>query len=101
MAKFTVDDKLSAVKRYLDDVESFIAIGRAMGTSESVIMNWVKQYKYHGIEGLSKKSYTNYSAQFKLDVLNYMIDNGTSPNETAVIFNISSPATIRKWRILF
>jgi transposase len=45
MAKFTVDDKLSAVKRYLDDVESFIAIGRAMGTSESVIMNWVKQYK--------------------------------------------------------
>ena len=48
-----------------------------------------------------KKCYTNYSAQFKLDVLNYMNDNGTSPNETAVIFNIPSPATIRTWRILF
>jgi transposase-like protein len=26
-------------------------------------------------------------------------DHGTSPNETAAIFNISSPALIRKWRI--
>ena len=36
--------------------------------------------------------------EYKLDVLNYMNENGTSPNETAVIFNISSPALIRKWR---
>ena len=64
-------------------------------------MNWVKQYEYHGDRGFMKKNYTNYSAQFKLDVLNYMSDNGTSPNETAVIFNISSPATIRAWRIQF
>jgi transposase len=101
MTKYTVDDKLSAVKHYLDGEESYISIGRSMGTSESVIMNWVKQYEYHGVEGLCKKSYTNYTAQFKLDVLNYMNDNGTSPNETAVIFNIPSPATIRTWRILF
>ncbi|WP_155982705.1 IS3 family transposase [Paucisalibacillus sp. EB02] len=101
MAKYTFEEKLSAVNQYLEGDESFISIGRAMGTSESVVMNWVKQYQYHGEEGLSKKSYTNYSAQFKLDVLNYMIENGTSPNEAAVIFNISSPATIRTWRILF
>lgn len=101
MAKYTLEEKISAVTRYLEGVESFISIGRSIGTSESVIMNWVKQYEYNGIEGLSKKSYTNYTAQFKLDVLNYMNDNGTSPNETAVIFNIPSPATIRAWRILF
>ncbi|HEE9035510.1 TPA: transposase, partial [Bacillus cereus] len=46
-----------------------------------------------------EKGYTTYSAQYKLDVLNYMFENGTSPNETAVIFNISSPGLIRKWRI--
>ncbi len=101
MAKYTLEEKISAVTRYLEGVESFVSIGRSIGTSESVIMNWVKQFEYHGIEGLSKKSYTNYTAQFKLDVLNYMNDNGTSPNETAVIFNIPSPATIRTWRILF
>jgi transposase len=101
MTKYRFDEKLSAVKRYLEGVEGFVSIGRSIGTSESVVMNWVKQYQYHGEEGLSKRSYTNYSAQFKLDVLNYMNDNGTSPNEAAVIFNISSPATIRTWRILF
>lgn len=59
------------------------------------------QYEVNGIEGLYKKSYSNYSAQFKLDVLNYMNDHGASPNETAAIFNITSPKLIRKWRMQF
>ncbi|WP_226527305.1 helix-turn-helix domain-containing protein [Metabacillus niabensis] len=59
------------------------------------------QYKEHGMEVLSEKSYTSYSAQFKLDVLNYMNNNGTSPNKTAAISNISSPGLVRKWRNQF
>jgi transposase len=48
-----------------------------------------------------EKSYTAYTIPFKLDVLNHMNENGTSPNEAAVIFNISSPGIIRKWRSQF
>ncbi|MFE7375675.1 hypothetical protein ACFU6E_13410 [Bacillus cereus] len=59
---------------------------------------WVKQFEYHGIDAF-RKSYTSYSMQDKLDVLNYMNENGTSSNEAAVIFNISSPGIIKKWRI--
>ncbi|MBV6678956.1 transposase [Bacillus thuringiensis] len=59
---------------------------------------WIKQFEYHRIQAF-EKGYTTYSAQYKLDVLNYMFENGTSPNETAVIFNISLPGLIRKWRI--
>ena len=101
MAKFTTEDKLAAVQCYLEGMESYHSIGVSIGTSESVVMNWVAQYKYYGIKGLYKKSYTCYSGQFKLNVLNYMKDHGTSPNETATIFNISSPGMIRKWRIQF
>jgi transposase len=101
MSKFTGDEKLAAVQRYLAGTESYASIGVSIGTSDSIVRNWVKQYEHHGVEVLFKKSYTSYSAQFKLDVLNYMNDNGTSPNETAAIFNISSPGMIRKWRILF
>uniref|UniRef100_UPI001ADB9549 transposase n=1 Tax=Alkalihalobacillus sp. BA299 TaxID=2815938 RepID=UPI001ADB9549 len=50
MAKYTLEVKISAVTRYLEGVESFVSIGRSIGTSESVIMNWVKQFEYHGIE---------------------------------------------------
>ena len=38
---------------------------------------WIKQYEYHGIEAFEKR-YTTYTLQFKLDVLNYMNEHGTS-----------------------
>ncbi|MGG1658027.1 IS3 family transposase [Brevibacillus sp. NRS-1366] len=100
MAKFTPDDKLSAVQRYLDGAGSFESIAVSIGTTDSVVRNWVMQYEHNGVEAF-RKSYTSYSAHFKLDVLNYMNDFGTSPNETAAIFQITSPALIRKWRIQF
>lgn len=98
MTKFTGEEKLTAVKRYLKGGESYARIGTSIGASKTVVMNWVMQYQEHGEEGLFKKTYTSYSTKFKLDVLNYMNDHGTSPNETASIFNITSPGLIRKWR---
>jgi transposase len=101
MTKFTAAEKLTAVKRYLEGRETAGSIGESMGTSKQVVANWVMQYQYQGEEGLLKKSYTSYTAEFKLDVLKYMNDHGTSPNETAAIFKITSPALIRKWRRQF
>ncbi|MFF2450275.1 IS3 family transposase [Neobacillus sp. NPDC058068] len=98
MVKFKAEDKLVAVQQYLEGVGSYASIGASIGTSENIVRTWVMQYEHHGEEAF-KKSYTSYSAQFKLDVLNYMNDIGTSPNETATVFKISSPALIRKWRI--
>ena len=63
-------------------------------------MEWVKRYKYHGIAAF-RKSYTSYSAQFKLDVLNYKNEHGASSREAAVIFNIPSAGNIRKWHRLY
>jgi transposase len=100
MSKFTVGEKLNAIKRYLNGIESQRTIADSIGVNKAVLQNWIKQYQSHG-EKAFEKSYTSYSSQYKLDVLNYMDNNGTSPNETAVIFNISSPGLIRKWRIQF
>lgn len=41
-----------------------------------------------------------YSAQFKLNVLNYMNEHWASSREAAVIFNIPSAGNIRKWHRL-
>jgi transposase len=100
MAKFTPEDKLSAVHRYLDGAESFASIAASIGTTHSLVREWVMHYEHHGAEAFTK-SYTSYSAQFKLDVLNYMNMHGTSPNETAAIFRIPSSRLIRKWRMQF
>ena len=94
MAKYTSEEKLQAVLRYIEGKESSHEIARLIGTDHKAILNWVKQYEYNGVEAFIKR-YTNYSAQFKLDVLNYMIENGTSLLETAAIFIIATPSTLR------
>ncbi len=100
MVKFTSEDKLAAVQQYLEGKGTYASIGASIGTSENMVRTWAMLYEHHGEEAF-KISYTSYTAQFKIDVLNYMNNHGTSPNETAAIFNITSPALIRKWRIQF
>ncbi len=97
MGKFTAEEKLQAVLRYLNGQESYREIGRSLGVDNKSIVKWVKQYEYNGAEAFVIQ-YTNYTIQFKLDVLNYMIEHGTSLIETAAIFNIAAPSTIITWR---
>jgi len=97
MTKYTNEQKLGAVIRYQNSSESINEIAKRIGTSKSVVYNWIEQFKYHGLAAF-EKSYTSYTAQFKMDVLNYMNENGVSSDKAAVIFKISSPKLIRKWR---
>ncbi len=83
MVKFTLDDKINAIKLYLSEKESYESIGRSLKTNGITIMEWVKRYENHGLEAF-KKSYTSYMAQFKLDVLNYMNEHGASLREAAI-----------------
>lgn len=96
MPKFTVEDKLGAVNRYQLGIESINSIAKSVGTARSNLLNWIKQYETNGIEAFVK-SYTSYTLEFKLDVLNYMNEKGTSSIEAAALFNIPSPGLIRKW----
>ncbi|WP_144561756.1 helix-turn-helix domain-containing protein, partial [Bacillus mycoides] len=97
MAKFSLEVKLEAIQDYLEGKESYRSIGNRIGTHHKSIMKWVGLYKKYGIEGLRSR-YTNYSVQFKMDVLNFMNETGTSLLETAVIYNIPDPSTILQWK---
>lgn len=100
MAKFSAEEKLEAVNRALNGKESYRSIAKSLGVDDKAIHKWVKQYEFNGVEAFIK-SYTNYTPQFKLDVLNFMIEHGTSLNETAAIFRIAAPSTITQWRKQF
>ncbi|MCY9660214.1 IS3 family transposase [Paenibacillus anseongense] len=100
MSNFSLDEKLKAIQRYQNGTEGVKSIAKSLGINHEVLRMWIRQYEYHGIRAF-EKSYTAYTASFKLDVLNYMNEYGTSPNEAAVIFKISSPGIIRKWRNQF
>ena len=100
MVKFTPQEKIEAVKKYLNGIEGSNTVAKSIGVNSGVFHNWIKQYEYFGEEAFEKR-YTSYPAQYKLDVLNYMNEHGTSIRETAAIFNIPSPETLRNWKIAF
>ena len=45
-----------------------------------------------------KKSYTAYSADYKLKVLNYINEHGTSIREAAAIFNLPTHSLLLSWK---
>ena len=96
MTKFTTHQKLNAVMAYREGTDSMNGIAKSLGISPTLMRNWVKQFDHHGPMAFSKP-YTTYPAQFKLDVLQYMKENGVSANEAAAIFNIASPSSVWKW----
>jgi len=100
MTKFNFDFKLMVVNDYLQNDLSKQAVGKKYGVAKSEVMKWVALYENHGEDGL-KARYTNYTTQLKIDVLNYMNENGTSIRETAAIFNISGDAVVGRWLKLF
>ncbi|MEH7235053.1 helix-turn-helix domain-containing protein [Bacillus sp. JJ1562] len=97
MAKFTFEDKLWAVKEYENGSHSYRDIAKKLGTVHKTIQKWVNLYREYGEDSL-RKSYTKYSAAFKMEVLKYMDDNWASLNDTAVKFKIPDPSIIRTWR---
>jgi len=100
MAKFSVEQKLIAVERYLNGAESQQTIGDSIGVHKAVLQTWIKQYKFHGRTAF-EKGYTSYTLQYKLDVLNYMNEQGTSIKETAAVFNIPTHSTLFQWKKAF
>ncbi|WP_396021426.1 MULTISPECIES: transposase [unclassified Bacillus cereus group] len=100
MAKFSSKEKIQAVKRYLDGSESGKTIAKSIGVTPSLLRGSIRRYESSG-ENAFEKRYTSYSTQYKLDVLNYMNEQGTSIGETAGLFNIPSYETLRKWKIAY
>ncbi|WP_397538234.1 IS3 family transposase [Rummeliibacillus pycnus] len=99
MARITLEQKLDAIFRYENGEGSLTSIAKSLNlTNTETLHFWIEKYQFHGPESL-KKSYTRYTFEDKLYILNYMNENGLSSLETAVQFNLPTPGTIRKWRI--
>ncbi len=63
-------------------------IAKSIEVTPSLLREWIRRYGSSG-ENAFEKRYTSYSTQYKLDVLNYMNEHGTSIRETVALFNIT------------
>ncbi|WP_107925556.1 helix-turn-helix domain-containing protein [Lysinibacillus parviboronicapiens] len=71
MAKVSVEQRIQAVQRYLNGDESMSEIAKDIGVTDRVVSDWIRRYQKNGVEAFLK-SYTKYSADYKMNVLNFM-----------------------------
>jgi transposase-like protein len=96
---YPLEIKLAAVNEYLDGGDSIRVIAKKYGVSKTMLHRWVTRFENHGKDGL-QVTYTNYSFEFKMDVLKYMNEVGASIEEATAVFNISSSGLVGKWKLL-
>lgn len=103
MAKYSDEFKLMIVREYLEGPLGYKLLAKKFGfAGHSQIRKWVNSYKAFGEEGLHRKrSKTDYSVQFKLNVLNFMKQTGASYQETAIEFRLNHPSLITHWNRTF
>ncbi|RPF57018.1 helix-turn-helix domain-containing protein [Aquisalibacillus elongatus] len=103
MAKYSDSFKLKIVKEYLEGPMGYRLLAKKYNVPDKAqIRIWVNAYKAFGEDGLRKKrSKTVYPVQFKLDVLNFIRQTGTSYKDTAIEFKLRNPSLIANWMRTF
>ena len=103
MAKYSTEFKTKVVKEYLESNTSYKTLSNKYCIpSESIIRKWVNAYKSQGYEGLKvKRENTQYTLEFKLNVVNLYLTGEMSYQSLANELKINNPSMIAKWVIDF
>ncbi|MCI7238761.1 MAG: IS3 family transposase [Anaerococcus sp.] len=99
MAKYSTEFKVKIVKEYLESNISYRSLSdKYCIPSEIVVINWVNAYKSQGYEGLKvKRKNTQYTLEFKLNVVNLYLRGEMSYQSLANELKINNPSMITRW----
>lgn len=102
MGKYEYGFKLKVVLEYLNGpLGTKLLAKKYQIPSKNTIQTWVEIYKRFGKEALKEqRKSTEYSGQFKLDVLQFKERTGSSYQETADHFDIRYASFIRRWNAI-
>ncbi|MGG3806592.1 helix-turn-helix domain-containing protein [Metabacillus fastidiosus] len=99
MTKYSLETKLLVVHAYLNGVESLRDTAQKYNVSYTMLQKWVARSRESGTLA-AQEGYTNYSLEFKMDVLNCIEKTGASIEEATLIYNIPSSSTVWTWKYL-
>ena len=99
MSKYSTEFKTKVVKEYLESNTSYKTLSNKYCIpSESIIRKWVNAYKSQGYEGLKvKRENTQYTLEFKLNVVNLYLTGEMSYQSLANELKINNPSMIARW----
>ena len=94
----TPEEKVRAVREYLDGKGGMKAIAEKYGVSYRPFRKWVHKYKSLGENAFFRTGHNaSYSAEFKQLVVEEYLSGQGSFDDLAVKYNIPSFETIRQW----
>ncbi|POP31322.1 hypothetical protein C3B58_16955 [Lactonifactor longoviformis] len=92
--------KLEILQRYQKGDIGLMALAEKYHVNKADIQKWKAAYAEHGIEGLTVKNGT-YTGDFKIAVVEYMHNTGTSMRQTTAHFNIPTPKSVSAWERIY
>ena len=99
MAKYSTEFKMKVVKEYLKSNISYKTLSNKYCIqSENVVKIQVNAYNSQGYEGLKvKRQNTQYTLEFKLNVVNLYLTGEMSYQSLASELKINNPSIIARW----
>lgn len=102
MAKYSQEFKLKVVRYSLDAKSSSRKTGVYFNIHESLVRQWVAQFKNHGEESLEpRKTSPKKSYNFKKQVVDSILIDGLSNREAMIKFKLRSHCEVIKWVRLY
>jgi transposase len=98
MTKYDEKLKRSVVQEYLEGGDGYRGLSAKYGVTHCQIRRWVGAFQQNGVDGLTKK-FSNYSAEFKLQVLERMWREELSFNQTTDLFDLrGGSGVVSSWQ---
>ena len=90
---------MKVVKEYLESKISYKSLSEKYNLShQEIVKRWVNAYKSQGYEGLKvKRKNTQYTLEFKLNVVNLYLTGEMSYQSLANELKINNPSMITRW----
>lgn len=93
----SAQDKINAVKRYLNGLTSQRILANEFSISQASIQQWITNYESMGEDAFLMKSYKHYSAELKRKaVLDYLSGKGLQ-TDICKKYGIRSKSKLQKW----
>ena len=97
-SKFSPEERARIAQEYLDGKGSAAVLGKQYGASETTIINWVRIYKYQGVEGFVRgNGNKTYTAEFKQRCVEMYLRGEGSLREICAKYNISHDRLLSDW----
>ena len=96
--KFTPEQKIEIIKKYLSGKESSKGLATAHGLGTTTIKGWIRRYQEQGDAGFFRDpSNVHYSTEFKIQCVEAVLRGEGSVESIAVKYNISSTSVLNRW----